>query len=147
MLLRKMVHSARWKAAQELMDKVRDFSRTLPEEPLVIENIVRHVLWIIREEFNELDSEGTDGLARSQSTSLQDLAASTPHPKTPDFNKPLNVMGPIMEHIGEFMEEVKNTHADIAKQAGDHIHANEVVLTLGRSTTVERFIKDVSKQG
>merc|ERR1712178_225758 len=62
-LLRKMVERAKWKTAAELMTKVKSFSRSIASlSPLVIENIVRHVLWIIREEFKELEKEeaGTD---------------------------------------------------------------------------------------
>lgn len=154
-LLRKMVEKARWKTAAELMDKVRSFSRSIASlSPLVIENIVRHVLWIIREEFKEEHKEqeeaakGDLGASPSRPreagiASLQDLNTTS---RAPDFTKPLNVKPRIMEAIKEFIDEIDEIYENIAKQAVEHVHANEVILTLGRSKTLENFLLAVSKE-
>lgn len=34
---------------------------------------------------------------------------------------------------------------NIAAQASEHIHANEIILTIGKSTTVEKFLKSAAK--
>lgn len=34
---------------------------------------------------------------------------------------------------------------NIAAQASEHIHANEIILTIGKSTTVEKFLKTAAK--
>lgn len=34
---------------------------------------------------------------------------------------------------------------NIANQASEHIHSNEIIMTLGKSTTVERFLQSASK--
>ncbi len=43
----------------------------------------------------------------------------------------------IMEVIQEFMSDLEDLHKNINDQATSHIHAGEVVLTYGRSKTVE----------
>ena len=42
--------------------------------------------------------------------------------------------------------EIDTGTDEIAKQALEHIHTNEVILTLGRSRTVERFLKQAAKE-
>lgn len=34
---------------------------------------------------------------------------------------------------------------NIAAQASEHIHANEIILTIGKSKTVEKFLKSAAK--
>lgn len=34
---------------------------------------------------------------------------------------------------------------NIASQASEHIHSNETILTIGRSKTVEKFLKTAAK--
>lgn len=34
---------------------------------------------------------------------------------------------------------------NIAAQASEHIHANEIILTIGKSNTVEKFLKSAAK--
>lgn len=34
---------------------------------------------------------------------------------------------------------------NIASQASEHIHSNEIILTVGKSNTVERFLKEAAK--
>eukprot|EP00551_Chaetoceros_affinis_P012738 CAMPEP_0203666692 /NCGR_PEP_ID=MMETSP0090-20130426/3692_1 /ASSEMBLY_ACC=CAM_ASM_001088 /TAXON_ID=426623 /ORGANISM="Chaetoceros affinis, Strain CCMP159" /LENGTH=506 /DNA_ID=CAMNT_0050530651 /DNA_START=38 /DNA_END=1554 /DNA_ORIENTATION=+ len=51
----------------------------------------------------------------------------------------------IMEVIQEFMIDLEDLHKNINDQATSHIHAGEVVLTYGRSKTVESFLKAAAK--
>ena len=49
---------------------------------------------------------------------------------------------PIMiEAISEIKNEIETSIENIAAQSLEHIHANEVVLTMGKSETVEAFLK------
>lgn len=34
---------------------------------------------------------------------------------------------------------------NIASQASEHIHSNEIIMTLGKSNTVEKFLKSAAK--
>lgn len=38
-------------------------------------------------------------------------------------------------------EQLENAYGEICELALEHIHANEVILTVGRSRTVEKFLK------
>ena len=47
----------------------------------------------------------------------------------------------VMEAIQEIMTELEDLHRNINEQAPYHIHAGEVILTYGKSKTVEHFLK------
>ena len=47
----------------------------------------------------------------------------------------------MIEAISEIINEIETSTENVAAQALEHIHANEVILTLGKSTTVEAFLK------
>eukprot|EP00252_Welwitschia_mirabilis_P025097 TRINITY_DN7710_c0_g1_i1.p1 TRINITY_DN7710_c0_g1~~TRINITY_DN7710_c0_g1_i1.p1 ORF type:complete len:416 (-),score=80.21 TRINITY_DN7710_c0_g1_i1:212-1459(-) len=46
----------------------------------------------------------------------------------------------VIEAINELIEEINSCHNQIAEQALEHIHQNEVILTLGHSNTVYHFL-------
>lgn len=49
---------------------------------------------------------------------------------------------PIMiEAVSEIINEIETSRQNIASQSLEHIHENEVILTLGKSSTVEAFLK------
>ncbi|KAH7278699.1 hypothetical protein KP509_38G053000 [Ceratopteris richardii] len=52
----------------------------------------------------------------------------------------------IIEGINELLEDINNNHAQIAEQALEHIHQNEVILTLGHSRTLLQFLREAKKK-
>lgn len=44
------------------------------------------------------------------------------------------------------IEELGSLYKNIADQALDHIHANEVIMTYGKSRTVEEFLKAAARK-
>ncbi|KAF3326528.1 translation initiation factor eIF-2B subunit beta isoform X2 [Carex littledalei] len=46
----------------------------------------------------------------------------------------------VIEAINLLIEEINSCYDDISEQAVEHIHHNEVILTLGRSKTVKEFL-------
>jgi translation initiation factor eIF-2B subunit beta len=55
-------------------------------------------------------------------------------------------MKPIMiEAISEIINEIESSTQNIAAQSVEHIHSDEVILTLGHSNTVEAFLKVTTK--
>ena len=52
----------------------------------------------------------------------------------------------VIERVEEFSMEIDTGTDEIAKQALEHIHTNEVILTVGHSRTVERFLKQAAKE-
>jgi translation initiation factor eIF-2B subunit beta len=52
----------------------------------------------------------------------------------------------VIEAINELIEDIDNCHSQIAEQALEHIHQNEVILTLGHSRTVKEFLCEAKKK-
>lgn len=52
----------------------------------------------------------------------------------------------IIQAVNELIDELEAVGSNIASQALDHIHANEVILTVGRSRTVEQFLKFAARK-
>uniref|UniRef100_H3BG55 Translation initiation factor eIF2B subunit beta n=1 Tax=Latimeria chalumnae TaxID=7897 RepID=H3BG55_LATCH len=50
----------------------------------------------------------------------------------------------VIEAINELLIELEGTTDNIAMQALEHIHSNEVIMTIGRSRTVEAFLKNAN---
>lgn len=54
---------------------------------------------------------------------------------------------PIMiEAISEIIIEIESSVSNIANQSLEHIHENEVILTMGKSQTVEAFLKYAARK-
>eukprot|EP00656_Telonema_subtile_P008203 TRINITY_DN13840_c0_g1_i3.p1 TRINITY_DN13840_c0_g1~~TRINITY_DN13840_c0_g1_i3.p1 ORF type:complete len:338 (-),score=102.70 TRINITY_DN13840_c0_g1_i3:83-1096(-) len=157
-MLRDTAQQRKWGNAGELMELLKQFIQPMinigTAEALVIGNVIRHVLWIIRDEYQEAEKalqEESRGEAPSpekrtigeRTRSLHSILTSAPaEPRVAiDFSKRLDVKGPIMEAITEYAEEIKEIHEKIGEQALDHLHANEIVLTIGNSNTVLGFLE------
>lgn len=52
----------------------------------------------------------------------------------------------VMEGVAELIDEIDNLHVNIADQAMEYIHADEVILTYGLSTSVEEFLINAAKK-
>ncbi|KAL8529202.1 hypothetical protein ACS0TY_006588 [Phlomoides rotata] len=90
--------------------------------------------------------------------SLQTLLEDTPHPtaaprtsssggdsegisKSADKNSVTRKLKHnVIEAVNELIQEISTCHEQIAEQAVEHIHHNEVILTLGSSRTVTEFL-------
>lgn len=73
------------------------------------------------------------------SDSSEDDDAS-PAPSNAYQLKPL-----LIQAIQELIDEIETVDMNISKDARDHIHSGEVVLTLGDSSTVRSFLKSAAK--
>ncbi|KAJ8524006.1 hypothetical protein ON010_g17111 [Phytophthora cinnamomi] len=51
-----------------------------------------------------------------------------------------------MEGIAELVDEIDSLHVNIADQAMEYIHTDEVILTFGMSLSVEAFLKMAAKK-
>eukprot|EP00271_Cylindrocystis_brebissonii_P016527 TRINITY_DN4027_c0_g1_i1.p1 TRINITY_DN4027_c0_g1~~TRINITY_DN4027_c0_g1_i1.p1 ORF type:complete len:408 (+),score=66.75 TRINITY_DN4027_c0_g1_i1:495-1718(+) len=52
----------------------------------------------------------------------------------------------VIDGVIELLGELDNFHTQIQDQAQEHIHQNEMVLTLGRSRTVFNFLKEAKRK-
>jgi len=68
--------------------------------------------------------------------------------ETPDYLRlsAKDLKKPIHAAITELDDEIATAHENIADQAIEHIHANEVILTHGRDATVEIFLRAAAKK-
>ncbi|XP_055337296.1 LOW QUALITY PROTEIN: translation initiation factor eIF-2B subunit beta-like [Paramacrobiotus metropolitanus] len=170
LIFRKIVATVRWNNARELMHVIRREGRriikTCPPET-VIGNVVRRTLKIIREEYinaaqatalrnGTAGGEGAAvvaGEAADRGTtedaefgeSLHNLFISG-H-RMDDFSSKIDgLKTQIIEAYNEFLSELDTSVDCIATQALEHIHSNEVILTIGKSRTVEEFLKHAAKK-
>lgn len=51
----------------------------------------------------------------------------------------------LIQAIQELIDEVESVDTNVAKEARDHIHSGEVILTLGHSSTVQSFLRAAAK--
>lgn len=142
-LIKKLVGESKWQTANDLLkillDEGNKLFRILPNE-MVVKNIWKRVLKIIKDESNnqELSSHVVlDSLQGNlfNSTKSQNLSI------TDSELKPI-----IIEAISEIINEIETGVQNIAAQSLEHIHANEVILTLGKSETVEAFLKNAARK-
>lgn len=57
-----------------------------------------------------------------------------------------NLKSSIMEALQEMIDELGAMSRSIADQAIEHVHANEIIMTFGRSKTVEEFLKAAARK-
>mmetsp|Transcript_28174 Transcript_28174/g.39630 ORF Transcript_28174/g.39630 Transcript_28174/m.39630 type:complete len:466 (+) Transcript_28174:148-1545(+) len=88
----------------------------------------------------------SSGRHRSDSFSSMGSDSPLPSSETGQFppiyyaNRP-DLRQSVMEAIQEIMSDLEDLHKNINDQATSHIHAGEIILTYGRSKTVELFLK------
>jgi len=181
-LIRRVLGSAAWTDAQEAMDALKEsvgdaFDAEDPSQ-VVVGNVVRRVLKLIREEHasairaEKRGKEGEEEAEEAQETAVVHEEEESLHKmlvtetseegqasKTGEEEdnsiakeprglrrKVANLKSKVMESIDELTMELESASEEIANQALEHIHASEVILTLGRSRTVEMFLKHAAKE-
>ncbi|XP_070563859.1 translation initiation factor eIF2B subunit beta-like [Ptychodera flava] len=144
-ILRRLVAQTRWAHAGELMAIIRrEGKRMIDAQPseAIVGNMVRRVLKIIREEYASIRGKGADG---DPQDSLHKLLMA--EGKADDFSTPShNLKVTIIEAINEYLTELDSSADNIAGQALEHIHSNEVIMTVGKSRTVEAFLKHAARK-
>uniref|UniRef100_A0A8D8LD00 Translation initiation factor eIF2B subunit beta n=1 Tax=Cacopsylla melanoneura TaxID=428564 RepID=A0A8D8LD00_9HEMI len=77
------------------------------------------------------------------SDSLHKLVISSDD-ETTDFSSSSassELLDSILDHISELEMELETCHDNVSSQATEHIHSNEIILTIGYSRVVEDFLK------
>lgn len=139
-LVKEVVELSEWGTAAQLIDKVRAAGHRL-EESLpnlhIIQNIIRRILKLIREEYLTVSKSEE---AEFQQESLQKMLKS--ERQVSDYDKNIiDLKERVFEIIDELLIELEVSCEEISKQALEHIHANEIIMTIGKSRTVEKFLK------
>nr|XP_046920354.1 translation initiation factor eIF-2B subunit beta-like [Dermatophagoides farinae] len=146
LLILDLIINTEWTKIRDMIEKVQEIGKILikeqPTEP-VIDNMVKRILKIIREEFNHIrgirDDEGFESIINLWSHNQQCKEEATLEEMT-------IVKDSISIAIGELLSELETSGENIAQQAMEHIYWDEVILTIGRSKTVEAFLKFVAKK-
>ncbi|XP_049626413.1 translation initiation factor eIF-2B subunit beta isoform X2 [Suncus etruscus] len=144
-LLCRIIRDHRWSNAEELMDLIcREGRRMTAAQPseTTVGNMVRRVLRIIRDEYGRLRGRNDES---DQQESLHKLLTSGG--LSEDFKLHYaQLQSNIIEAINELLVELEGTMENIAAQALEHIHSNEVIMTIGFSRTVEAFLKEAARK-
>ncbi|KZT26596.1 nagb/rpia/CoA transferase-like protein [Neolentinus lepideus HHB14362 ss-1] len=168
LVLRQVISKARFSNIEHLIQIIKAVGRRLvqaqPKEHTV-GNTVRKVLHHVREEYHAVSRAGpssaqppkssfsiskfvSQGQPRKQNLTLPKSEARSTSlrendPDDPDsFAKGLKPV--LMEAIQDVLDELETVYDNVSKSARDHIHSDEIVLTIGHSKTVESFLKSAS---
>lgn len=147
-LLTSLISKAEWTTAEDLLDQIRDQGRylisALPQD-IVIANTVRRVLKIIREEYDTAQMRVHFDDAQT-SLSLHKLVTQTSEHKRGDYSKPQEgLKDALLEHLGEIATELETCADNLSSQATEHIHSSEIIMTIGYSKSVEKFLKKAAE--
>eukprot|EP01101_Sappina_pedata_P012406 TRINITY_DN8521_c0_g1_i1.p1 TRINITY_DN8521_c0_g1~~TRINITY_DN8521_c0_g1_i1.p1 ORF type:complete len:365 (-),score=128.66 TRINITY_DN8521_c0_g1_i1:7-1101(-) len=155
-LFEKLIGEHEWKSSQHLIDIVRNVGRQLSEaQPLelAIGNVVRRILFIIREEYEEFIKENPIEASHSAAQQPPMLRRSASqlfnvlvNSGTNDLSDPQNLKSNIISAIEELRDEISDSYINISEQSTDHIHTNEVIMIVGKSLTVTEFLKAASSK-
>ncbi|KAF8937802.1 eukaryotic translation initiation factor 2B beta subunit [Dissophora ornata] len=150
-LLIVVISKNNWTTCNQLVTLVKSVGQRLvqanPTE-LAVGNIIRRVLHVIREEFREAESTASNQnqsefhpAPLTTSSSMYNLLGEIG--STPDDNVQYSssLRSNIIQEIREIKDELENIYDNIKNQASLQIHSNEIIMTIGRSKTVEEFLK------
>jgi len=142
-LLIRIISQAKFSNAEELLRHIREEGRCIqaadPSEN-IIGNIIRRVLKIIREEYKSLLLHSDQDLVSDvQKLSLDDDIDEGDYTKSTP-----NLKARVIEAMKELEIEVEGCVENIAALAPSYINSNDVILTIGRSRTVEAFLKSAA---
>ncbi|KAJ8610333.1 hypothetical protein MRB53_038629 [Persea americana] len=137
-LLRRVVAEVKFKEPAQVLSSVRDVGRRLvnaQRQELVIGNIVRRVLGLIRE---AADSPAVGEEAHAPGSSSR---VSGSHAKSSK-----DIKDDVLEGISEMVNELDLAAKLISEYALDHIQSDEVILAPASSTTVQKFLLQAGKK-
>jgi translation initiation factor eIF-2B subunit beta len=155
-LLRNVVSQTKWSDMNTLMNTIRTIGKRLIRAQsceLAVGNMVKRVLKITRDVFSGKDVQMTpqtpasltDGGLRGSHSEFSLYSLLDPIQKL-DVSSKLDVKAAIIEAINEEVLGELECHSNIASFALEHIHSNEIIMTHGRSATVEAFLKSAARK-
>ncbi|CAL7937589.1 unnamed protein product [Xylocopa violacea] len=141
-VLKEIINNAEWTTAENLISIITKNGKYLVESvPLEfsIGNMVRRILQIIREEYTSELKNKTDETDTQES--LHKILTAEADQQV-DFNVSVpSLKSAVIEHLNEFEAELETCAENITRQASEHIHSNEIIMTFGKSKLVEEFFK------
>ncbi|KAJ1797570.1 GCD complex subunit gcd7 [Coemansia sp. RSA 2399] len=170
-IMRQVVANSRWDDIPTLVTLLKLVGKRLlaaqPRELLIV-NIVCRIVHIVNEEATSVEvvegpsealsaaQSSTNSPARGSETPMMGLGQSalfaqslgeqlstTLSKRTMDM---FRLKSSIMQEINDYIDALDGTEDDIAENALDYIHSSEVILTCGRSRTVEQFLRAAARK-
>lgn len=131
-------------------------------------NIVRRVLHLIREEYKSLTKELNEAESNTSlldgrlpsptetfnqrhgagcaDSSMFNLLAESMTPAI-DYTRPcFQLKQMIIQGVNEIIDELESVSDTLSQQSLEHIHSNEIIMTIGRSKSVETFLLTAAKK-
>lgn len=142
-LVRKLVGNTTWSNAKELIESIKYLGKKLIESNSseVIGNMIRRVLKLVREEYSGTTGNSLEG---SSGASLQNILMVNMQ-SNDDYTIPKQgLKSVIIDAINELISELETSRNNIALKSTEYIHSNEIIMTFGKSRTVESFLKKAS---
>jgi len=148
--LRKVLGTCAFTTIEESMRAIRVLGRKLqaasPHE-LVIGNITRRVLKMIRDVVSDTERSEDTGEGVASLTNLLKLSDMTESISSAYGGKFRNIKSDILEVINdEIIEDFTKLYTSLNKEAPEYVHSGEVILTYGASDTVRKFIVAAKKK-
>ncbi|PJF17817.1 hypothetical protein PSACC_02431 [Paramicrosporidium saccamoebae] len=159
-LLRTVISNSRWTNAASLIQHIRELSVRLLQAQPVGTIIQPRVLHLIREEYRNstkelckvdsstsLDSDSHDSTrSTAGESSMFNLLAESTTPATDYSRQCYQLKQLIIQGVNEIIDELESVSDTLAQQSLEHIHSNEIIMTIGRSKAVERFLLAAAKK-
>jgi translation initiation factor eIF-2B subunit beta len=162
-LLRTVISNSRWTNAASLIQHIRELSvRLLQAQPVefAVGNITRRVLHLIREEYRNstkeipqadsttsLDSKVHESVkSAAGDSSMFNLLADSTAPAMDYSRQCFQLKQLIIQGVNEIIDELESVSDTLAQQSLEHIHSNEIIMTIGRSKAVEKFLLSAAKK-
>ncbi|KAJ2780412.1 GCD complex subunit gcd7 [Coemansia interrupta] len=166
-LMRHVVADSRWDHAETLKHLLKTVGRRLLKaqaRELLIINIVCRVLHIVSEAAPQINSGkaaastalAVDSGLRGAETPAMGLGSSSMSSRNLADQVSSSLLraeanlyhtkSDIISEINEYITEVECAEDEIARNALDHIHSSEIILTCGRSRTVEKFLLTAARK-
>ncbi|XP_055620009.1 translation initiation factor eIF-2B subunit beta [Toxorhynchites rutilus septentrionalis] len=142
------ISKSEWTTAERLMTQIRQQGQllvaALPQD-IVIANTVRRILKIIREEYDSAQLRVHFDDAQT-ALSLHKLVTQTSEQKLGDYSQPQEgLKEAVLEHLSEIESELETCADNLSVQATEHIHSAELIMTIGHSKSVEKFLRKAAE--
>ncbi|PIA13914.1 nagb/rpia/CoA transferase-like protein [Coemansia reversa NRRL 1564] len=167
-LMRHVISISRWDNVTMLVELIKSVGRKLvsaqPRELLIV-NVICRLLRMVEEESEAVEfveeewssreptrepvsatsNKGSEtpamGLGQAGALLTRNLTEQVTSQLEVETMTLLGFKKNIINEINEYIMELSNIEDDIAKNALEYIHSNEIILTCGRSHTVEKFLR------
>lgn len=146
LILKEVIQQLNWTNASQLIEAIKSIAdEVVAAEPTetVAGNMFKRVLKIIRDEYSNARGFHKEVDVEESLQKMMTIDIDT----TPTYDiKFDNLKEAINDCICELLSELETSAENIANQSLEHIYSDEVIMTCGKSKTVEAFLKFAAKK-